>query len=178
MAGTPEVESRNSLLDTFVAFASFGLGSSPQPGKATAEMDSRQFIKLCRDARLIDRRLTQTSCDLAFTKVKTMGARKISFKQFRKALELLAAEKNVTKGELSIVFVKRVSYTFASVRRWTCWRLRRALPRMRFTKLVLQQTSIHAVVAAEQWMAQVRCSLFSAATPEPPLTLASCMPRE
>lgn len=40
--------------------------------QATAEMESKQFIKLCRDARLIDRRLTQTSCDLAFTKVKTM----------------------------------------------------------------------------------------------------------
>jgi len=40
--------------------------------QATAEMESKQFIKLCRDARLIDRRLTQTACDLTFTKVKTM----------------------------------------------------------------------------------------------------------
>ncbi|KAI7843588.1 hypothetical protein COHA_002830 [Chlorella ohadii] len=94
------VYARRASQDTFVAFASFGHGSSPQPGKATAEMESKQFIKLCRDARLIDRRLTQTACDLAFTKVKTMGARKISFKQFRKALELLAAEKGIAKEDL------------------------------------------------------------------------------
>lgn len=48
--------------------------------QATAEMESRQFIKLCRDARLIDRRLTQTSCDLAFTKVKTMVSRRFLLK--------------------------------------------------------------------------------------------------
>lgn len=32
-------------------------------------MDSRQFAKLCRDAGLVNRKLTTTACDLAFAKV-------------------------------------------------------------------------------------------------------------
>ncbi|KAL4440442.1 hypothetical protein ABPG75_003443 [Micractinium tetrahymenae] len=100
-ACTPGVDSRDRLKDTFRAFAAFGQGSSPLAGKAGLEMDSKQFAKLCRDAGLLDSRLTATAADLAFVaKAKPLGARRIGFKQFLEAMEQLAVEKGVQKEEL------------------------------------------------------------------------------
>ncbi len=38
----------------------------PTPTEQALEMDSKQFVKLCRDAGLLDSRLTATAADLAF----------------------------------------------------------------------------------------------------------------
>lgn len=39
--------------------------------------------------------MTQTDCDLIFTKVKTKGAKKINYNEFLAALEAVAAKKKV-----------------------------------------------------------------------------------
>ncbi|PSC71858.1 flagellar associated [Micractinium conductrix] len=91
-------QSCSPLEAAFRSFASFGAGSSPAAGKV--EMDSKQFVKLLRDAGVLGGRLTVTSADLAFTKAKSMGVRRIGFAQFCVALELLAAEKGVDKEEI------------------------------------------------------------------------------
>jgi hypothetical protein len=59
--------------------------------------------QLFKDSGLIDKALTQTDCDLIFTKVKAKGARKISYAEFLAALEQVAAKKKTTAdaiGEL------------------------------------------------------------------------------
>jgi len=60
--------------------------------------------------------LTQTDCDLIFTKVKTKGARKINFAEFGAALEQVAAKKKV---------LTLLSYLFcllkASTLLWAQW---------------------------------------------------------
>jgi hypothetical protein len=44
-----------------------------------AEMDGRQFAKLCKDTKLIGGGFTTTDVDLIFAKVKDRTARKINF---------------------------------------------------------------------------------------------------
>jgi hypothetical protein len=60
----------------------------------TAEMDGRQFAKLCKDTKLIGGGFTATDVDLTFAKVKDRTARKITFAQFRAALPVIGAKKN------------------------------------------------------------------------------------
>lgn len=44
----------------------FPLKHPPRPTQQALDMDSKQFVKLCRDAGLLDSRLTATAADLAF----------------------------------------------------------------------------------------------------------------
>lgn len=99
---SPDVQSQDRLKTAFCAFASFGQGSSPAPAKArAAEMDSKQFVKLCRESGVIDARLSSTAADLAFiAKAQPLGARKIGFQQFKAAVEQLAYEKGAPQEEL------------------------------------------------------------------------------
>jgi len=73
-------------------FKSFTGGSS--------EMDGRQFAKLAKDCKLLDKKLTATDVDLAFAKVKDKAARKINFVQFDHALDTFASKKGVTKNDI------------------------------------------------------------------------------
>ena len=68
------MESGPDLHPVFVAF-------SPKDPK---EMDNREFAKLCKDCKLVDKKVTLTDVDLAFAKAKTPGAahRKITYPQF------------------------------------------------------------------------------------------------
>lgn len=83
-------------------------------------MDGKNFSKLCKDCGLIDKKFTLTDADLTFSKVlslasalqmlqqalkvcrlicpqtlqvKTKGARKIAYAEFRKAVGAIASEK-------------------------------------------------------------------------------------
>lgn len=49
-------------------------------------MDGKQFMKLAKDCKLLDKKLTATDIDLIFPKVKDKGARKITYAQFEKAV--------------------------------------------------------------------------------------------
>ena len=53
-------------------------------------MDGKGFAKLAKDTKLVDKKLTTTDVDLAFSKVKDRTARRIDFNQFLAGLELFA----------------------------------------------------------------------------------------
>jgi hypothetical protein len=45
-------------------------------------MEGKQWAKLCKDTKLIDKKYTSTDVDLIFAKVKDKSARRINFAQF------------------------------------------------------------------------------------------------
>ena len=75
------------LTDTFAAFANFGSGN-----RGAAELDGGKFAKAVRDAKMLSRKFTPTSVDIIFSKVKDKGARKIGYKQFEIAVQLMCQE--------------------------------------------------------------------------------------
>ena len=78
------------LQGAFEAFATFGSG--PQ-----TEMDNSHFTKMCKECKIIDAKYTGTDIDLLFNKIKSKGARKITFSQFRDlAIPDIAARKKVS----------------------------------------------------------------------------------
>ena len=42
-------------------------------------MDGKGFAKMAKDTKLIDKKLTNTDVDLAFSKIKDKSARRITF---------------------------------------------------------------------------------------------------
>jgi len=83
------MEAQVDLHEIFVKF-------SPANPK---EMDGREFAKLCKDCKLLNKKVTTTDVDLAFAKVKTKGARKITYDQFVAALNIFADKEKVPHGE-------------------------------------------------------------------------------
>jgi hypothetical protein len=84
------------LQEVFEGFCSFGAGKG-----ATAEMDNAKFAKFCRDTKMLDKKFTATDADLAFSKAKPAGQRKLTFAVFRdKALPLIAAKKGCSVEEV------------------------------------------------------------------------------
>merc|ERR1712232_1139084 len=65
--------------------------------KNTIEMDGREFVKMCKDSGLLNKRVTSTSADIAFSKVKGLGQRKIGYNQFIQAINTLADEQGVSR---------------------------------------------------------------------------------
>ena len=57
---------KRSLEETFQGFCAFG-ASSKDP---IALMDGAKFAKLCRDTKLLDKKLTPTDVDIIFAKSK------------------------------------------------------------------------------------------------------------
>ena len=65
------------------------------------EMDGKTYNKLLKDTGIIDKVFTSTDADLTFAKVKTSSSvRTISFAQFEKSLDLIAAKKKCTTDDL------------------------------------------------------------------------------
>ena len=56
-------------------------------------MDGKGFAKLAKDTKLLDKKLTTTDVDLAFSKIKERTARRITFDQFLAGLNLFAEKK-------------------------------------------------------------------------------------
>eukprot|EP00916_Digyalum_oweni_P003533 GHVL01006356.1.p2 GENE.GHVL01006356.1~~GHVL01006356.1.p2 ORF type:complete len:145 (+),score=31.29 GHVL01006356.1:96-530(+) len=59
------------------------------------EMEGRDFVKLCKTAKVVDSKCTATDVDLIFAKIKPKGGRKISFNEFYEGLRLIAEKKKV-----------------------------------------------------------------------------------
>lgn len=76
---------KQQIKDVFKSFAQAG----------SVDLDSRSFVKLLKDAGLLDAKFTTTDADLIFAKVKTKGSRKITFEQFEEALSQVALRKKV-----------------------------------------------------------------------------------
>jgi len=64
------------------------------------EMDGRQFAKMAKDTKILSKRFTTIDLDIIFAKVKHKSARKINFKQFEDALEMIAEKKGCAFEEL------------------------------------------------------------------------------
>lgn len=67
---------------------------------AKGEMNGRTFVKVFKDSKLIDSKLTTTSLDIIFSKIKTKGKLKINAEQFAKGVELAAVEKKCDHSAL------------------------------------------------------------------------------
>ena len=85
-------------------FATFGKGH--RIDHATVKMESKAFIKFCRDTSLINRKLTQTSLDLIFTQVKGVGQRSVDFIGFLACLEHAALKRGVTYDRFTAHILK------------------------------------------------------------------------
>lgn len=73
--------------EVFKSFCAFGdKGAAPL-------MDGSKFAKLFRDCKVLDKKVTATDVDIIFSKVKAKTERKITYKQFKEALKLLAEKK-------------------------------------------------------------------------------------
>lgn len=56
-------------------------------------MEGKSFAKLAKDCKLLDKKLTATDIDLIFAKVKDKSERRITYAQFEKAIDQIAAKK-------------------------------------------------------------------------------------
>ena len=65
-------------------------------------MDGKSFAKFCKDSHLIDKALTAPDVDLIFAKIKTVKIeRRITFDEFKQALELISAKKRILFSQLA-----------------------------------------------------------------------------
>lgn len=62
-------------------------------GAGQTTLDGKGFAKLAKDTKLLDKKLTNTDVDLAFSKIKEKGSRRITFDQFMSGLALFAEKK-------------------------------------------------------------------------------------
>ncbi|CAL8462026.1 g1557 [Coccomyxa elongata] len=87
--------SERDLQKVFCSFASFG------GRQHVDEMEGSKFAKLCRDSKLLSKAFTASDVDLYFAKVKTKGARRITFSQFVEALALIAAKSDGSLADVA-----------------------------------------------------------------------------
>ncbi|CAK0780932.1 hypothetical protein CVIRNUC_005226 [Coccomyxa viridis] len=85
---------RQTLQDVFKTYAGFGTR------QVSTELDGAKFVKVFKDAGLVGKDLSTTELDIIFSKVKAKSARKITFPDFERALELIATKKGCTVDEL------------------------------------------------------------------------------
>jgi len=64
-------------------------------------MDGKAFVKLAKDCKLLDKKLTTTDVDLIFSKVKERTVRRINLNQFMDALQQFATKKGVDVNEVA-----------------------------------------------------------------------------
>lgn len=65
-----------------------------------ADMDGRQLVKLTKDTKILNKKLTTTDVDIDFSKVKRKGARKITFAEFSKLIRMWAPKRGMSEDEL------------------------------------------------------------------------------
>ena len=63
---------------------------------AQPEMNGRTFVKVFKDNKLLDKKLSTTDLDIIFSKVKTKGKNKITFPEFRNGVKLAAEKKGAS----------------------------------------------------------------------------------
>lgn len=69
-----------------------------------ATMDNRQFAKMAKDVKLIDKKLDKTNVDLIFS--KHAKARALTFEQFKAACADMAAKKKITPEAVESIIMK------------------------------------------------------------------------
>lgn len=63
-------------------------------------MEGKQFTKLIKDLKLLDKKVTTTDIDLVFAKIKDKAARRISYVEFMNGLDLVAQRKGITGKQI------------------------------------------------------------------------------
>eukprot|EP00403_Amphidinium_massartii_P033406 CAMPEP_0178452066 /NCGR_PEP_ID=MMETSP0689_2-20121128/44034_1 /TAXON_ID=160604 /ORGANISM="Amphidinium massartii, Strain CS-259" /LENGTH=520 /DNA_ID=CAMNT_0020077723 /DNA_START=84 /DNA_END=1646 /DNA_ORIENTATION=- len=63
------------------------------------DLDSREFLKVCVDCNLFDRKYTKNDCDIVFKKA-SKGGRRIRFAEFKDALRYVADKKGCGTGKV------------------------------------------------------------------------------
>lgn len=63
-------------------------------------MEGKQFAKLIKDIKILDKKVTATDIDLIFAKIKDKAARRISFDEFMNGLDLVAQRKGLTGKQI------------------------------------------------------------------------------
>ncbi|KAF6263262.1 putative p25-alpha family protein [Scenedesmus sp. NREL 46B-D3] len=91
-----DTQTEAELKAVYSAFASFG----------SSQLEGKNFIKLAKEAKLLSKVLTTVDIDLIFAKVKAKGARKITWPEFVKALDHIAAKKGCAVDEVVAVVIK------------------------------------------------------------------------
>lgn len=83
-------------------------------GMGRSEMDGKSFLKLLKNASMLDEVLNETSVDMLFndTKLKPTGAKFISFTQFEAALGFVAQKKGTTVDEVRMAVLEAGRPTF------------------------------------------------------------------
>lgn len=100
---TAQPNNIEEVLRVFGEFAIFGLPKVAiisQPTPLQMEMDSKQFMKLCKECRLCTGMASAAAVDLCFAKAKQRNARKIGFSEFLVALAMLAQEKGLPESKV------------------------------------------------------------------------------
>ena len=64
------------------------------------QLESRQFMKLCRESGLCTGPASAAAVDLCFTKAKQRNVRKLGFSEFLVALAMLAQEKGLPESKV------------------------------------------------------------------------------
>ncbi len=71
-----------------------------QFSQGAKEIDGKVFAKLCKDCKVISKDCSATDVDLVFAQVKDKSSRKITFEQFKRAIEICAQKLKVTRAQL------------------------------------------------------------------------------
>ncbi|KAI8846486.1 p25-alpha-domain-containing protein [Chytridium lagenaria] len=80
----------SDLEEAFIAFAAFGSARKPRHGRSSGS----RISKLARESGMIGGNLTVTDVDIVFGRCKV--GRKLDFKAFKKALEMIAERRGCT----------------------------------------------------------------------------------
>ena len=80
------------------------------------DMESKQFSKLVKECKLIDKKFTQNDVDIVFSKVKVKGLKTITFGDFENALSEIAKKKGTTKDKIEEQIKKHGSATYAGTK--------------------------------------------------------------
>ena len=95
----------SSLLDIYTSFAN---------GKQ--EMESQQFLKLCKECKIIDKQYNINEVDIDFAKVRCSALKTINFQEFEKAIHLIAKKKQMHTKELVNQIISHGPATFSGTK--------------------------------------------------------------
>ena len=80
------------------------------------DMESKQFSKLVKECKLIDKKFTNNDVDIVFAKVKVKGLKTITFADFQNALGEIAKKKGTTLEAIKEVIEKHGAATYAGTK--------------------------------------------------------------
>lgn len=90
----PDIDPVEELRNKYFRFCAFGRGHRVRVHKL--KMDSRTWLKFCRDSGIVNSDLNRTRIDLIFTKVAGRGKKTVDFEGFLECLRSAAISRKTT----------------------------------------------------------------------------------